>query len=197
MKPYYEHAGITIYHGDCREVLPTLEFDAVLTDPPYGIGMKYGGEQKDSVEEFREHVETILKCAKQTAFTLPVSRLWEIPKPQWVAVWHKPMTFGFWCTPLFPHWEPIALYNWPNKGVGSDVIIANTAKPNGHPTPKPIELFSQLLAYMDGTICDPFCGSGTTLRAAKNANRCAIGIEIEEKYCEIAAKRLAQEVLPL
>lgn len=79
-------------------------------------------------------------------------------------------------------------------------VLTETAEPNGHPCPKPFSIWSKLLrvgTYQSDTVLDPFMGSGTTLRAAKDLGRKAIGIEIEERYCEIAAKRLAQEVLPL
>eukprot|EP00919_Chromeraceae_sp_WS-2016_P011436 GHVR01026694.1.p2 GENE.GHVR01026694.1~~GHVR01026694.1.p2 ORF type:complete len:119 (-),score=22.53 GHVR01026694.1:329-685(-) len=95
-------------------------------------------------------------------------------------------------------WEPILVYGC--KGFGRDGVTATISpQPFDHPCPKPLKLFAWLIRKATGegdTILDPFMGSGTTLRAAKDLGRKAIGIEIEEKYCEIAAKRLAQEVLP-
>ena len=90
-----------------------------------------------------------------------------------------------------------------NGGGGTSVWIHNIAKGNAdarpdHPCPKPLPLMLQLVSLftdLGETILDPFAGAGTTLRAAKDLGRKAIGIEIEEKYCEIAAKRMAQEVL--
>ena len=105
--------------------------------------------------------------------------------------------------PIYPHWEGIALYSLSgdyagNKGHRSDVFTFAPARAagSGHPTPKPLDLMKETLR-MDagGVILDPFMGSGTTVLAAKAIRRTAIGIEIEEKYCEIAAKRLSQEVL--
>ena len=83
------------------------------------------------------------------------------------------------------------------KGRPSDVIRAPRTTNEHHPTEKPVRLMSAILEWTQGVVLDPFMGSGTTLRAAKDLGRKAIGIEIEEKYCEIAAKRLSQEVLPL
>ena len=101
-------------------------------------------------------------------------------------------------------WEAIAICHGPGKkrwnGGGRHAFYAHPKGENrsGHPTGKPLPLYRELVrdfADADGTILDPFMGSGTTLRAAKDLNRKAIGIEIEEKYCEIAANRMAQEVM--
>lgn len=86
-----------------------------------------------------------------------------------------------------------------NKGVGN-VLRFGREEPRHHPSPKPVELTQRLIEVVTpvgGVVLDPFMGSGTTLRAAKDLGRKAIGIEIEERYCEIAAERCAQEVLPL
>lgn len=236
MKPYYQHAGITIYHGDCREVLPSLELehlDAIITDPPYGIGRKYGDSYDDSEATYWDWfvpcVDLLRICAPVLAFThrFPESfkRLtgWD-----WIAVWHKPYSAGarIGNSPVLPHWEPIFLYGIYSLGTKReafpDVISVNpepsrarpvadttsqiqsprnkvkAVTPNGsHPLPKPRALMKALVQRLSGEeslVCDPFSGSGTTLVAAKDLGRKAIGIEIEEKYCEIAAKRLSQEV---
>lgn len=198
MRPYYEHAGITIYHEDWREAVGSLSFDVVITDPPYGKGLDYGNGVADSRAAFVANCEDMLALGKPLAFSCPQTRMFDVPKPQWVGVWHKPMSFGFWTTPFYPHWEPIMFYGLPMKLGHHDVWTYGPEKPNGHPCPKPLPLMKDLvLAMPHGVVLDPFAGSGTTLRAAKDLGRRAIGIEIEERYCEIAAKRLAQEVMPL
>ncbi len=89
---------------------------------------------------------------------------------------------------MLPHWEAICIYNQPLKITRSDVFVSNPEKPNGHPAPKPLSLLREILSVFPAEIVvDPFMGSGTTLRAAKDLGRKAIGIEIEERYCEIAA----------
>jgi len=202
VKPYYEHAGITIYHGDCREVLPQLEVDSVVADPPYGVGKDYG-VCDDTLETFREAV--MLCSSRRAAVFVPVCRIWDLPvRPQWMGIWNKRYgASGLIAYPIYPHWEGIALYNLSgdfagNVGHRSDVFNFAPAKAqgSGHPTPKPLDLMKELVGWMPGSsVCDPFAGSGTTLVAAKAIRKTAIGIEIEERYCEIAAKRLSQEVL--
>lgn len=201
---YYSHDGITIYHGDCREVLPKLEgVDLVLTDPPYGVGLKYGQMVNDSPETHFEWFIPFIQVMKQAApnvvFTHRQAALKHITDWDWLAVWQKPLALGFSQKGWLNHWEPIFVYGKPDNGVGKrpanyDVFSYNPVKPNGHPAPKPIKLIKKLASLWNGSILDPFAGSGTTLRAAKDLRRKAIGIEIEEKYCEIAAKRLEQEV---
>lgn len=227
MKPYYERGGITIYHGDCREVMPTLAPSLILTDPPYGIGAQYGPSYDDSRDTYWDWFLPALELMRNTApivaFTHRVAALKHITDWDWVGAWTKPYGGGnrIGRSPVLPHWEPIFLYGIQQAGISGeffpDVVNVNPtgngwhqgrtgwrrwkeATTIGHPTPKPVELFHRLaLAFCpdDGTILDPFMGSGTTLRAAKDLGRSAIGIEIEERYCEIAAQRLSQEVLDL
>jgi DNA modification methylase len=217
MKPYYEHKGITIYHGDCLGVMPELEsVDLCLTDPPYGVkrdkgfggSESFGGSGKpiarrkfekdewDSERPPRIVFDLILRKS-QAAMIFGGNFFADILPPGtfWI-VWDKINTM-----PTFGDCELI----WTNFNRKSVKKI--THQYNGllgkedaryHPTQKPLVLIEKLIAdYGMGckTILDPFMGSGTTLRAAKNLGREAIGIEKEERYCEIAARRLQQEIL--
>jgi DNA modification methylase len=196
MTPYYDHAGITIYHGDCCDVLPSLEADTVVTDPPYGIYIK-GGKwgKKYALQWDRETAPWLVEyVAGKTAaiwggnhYALPPSRGW--------LVWHKlgaarSMSAVELCwTSLDIPAQFIAL---PKIGCVPNIHEGQ------HPTQKPVPLMRWCLSFMpDGVVLDPFMGSGTTLVAAKNLGRRAIGIELDERYCEIAAQRLQQECLPL
>ena len=205
-EPYYhdEKAGITIYHGDCRDVLPTLApVDLVLTDPPYGIasvwvgGSRHGWGKADADKAVRNEWDAAPPTNKEIAsvvaqgrdavvwggnyFALPPSRGW--------LVWNKPER-NFTLAEAELAWTTrdnvIRVFDANRSDVGRE-----------HPTQKPIALMRWCLGFFPDatTILDPFMGSGTTLRAAKDLGRKAIGIEIEERYCEIAVKRLAQEVL--
>jgi DNA modification methylase len=208
MKPYYDHGGITIYHADCREVLPTLadgSVDLVLTDPPYGIasvwkggwGRGWSNARLQSVQRNKwdakppddELMALVLSKGKEAViwggnyFRLPPSRGW--------LVWNKPER-NFSLAEAELAWTSrdmvIRVFDYRRSDSGRQ-----------HPTQKPLALMKWCLALFPDAqmILDPFMGSGTTLRAAKDLGRRAIGIEIEEKYCEIAAKRLSQGVLPL
>lgn len=222
MKPYYEHAGITIYHGDCREILPQLpKVDLVLTDPPYGIGLGNQLALRDGRRDrvllkpaFASYDDTL--CNLRTIVVPTIARLLQTSKRAIVfcagfnvCEFPKPNVLGgiFWAAAHgrnawgFASFTPALLY-----GPGCRVELGSrptaiasveSAEVNGHPCPKPINAmrhFVKLGSEEGDLILDPFMGSGTTLVAAKNLNRRAIGIEIEERYCEIAAKRLAQEV---
>jgi len=208
-KPYWEEPGITIYHGCAREILPLLPRSGlILTDPPYGVGKDYGELSSDTVENFVAAVRLVLEMGLPTAMFFPVTRIYDIPvKPQWMGVWEKDWGgSGLIAYPFYPHWEPIGFWNIKgdyrgNCGHRNDVFKFASVRPesNGHPTPKPLELVAELLSFMPckGTVTDPYMGSGTTLLAAKQLRRPAVGIEIEERWCSLAVERLRQAVLPL
>ena len=215
MTPYYEHAGIVIYHGDCRDVLPELEpVDLVLTDPPYGVGRDKGFEgfggfgkpirrrrfEDDNWDDTRPDVDALLGCVNAGK----VAIIWGgnffadvLPRSTHWVFWDKLQTM-----PSFGDGE-LAWTSSKRKSVSKVTVewngLLGKKDTRYHPTQKPLSLITWCIEKYtpSNTILDPFMGSGTTLRAAKDLGRKAIGIEIEEKYCEIAAKRLAQEVLPL
>lgn len=210
MRPYYDHAGITIYHGDCREILPNLPpVDLVLTDPPYGIDFGKQGSfsashgwgpwrentswdsQRPEAATFRQILDacenTIIWGGNYFADLLPPSMGW--------LVWDKGQK-DFSCADFEMAWTSY-------RAAARRIFYPRSlALQDGkvHPTQKPLEVIRWALLWADDrgnvneTVFDPFMGSGTTLRAAKDLGRKSIGIEIEEKYCEIAAKRLSQEV---
>ena len=190
MKPYYERDGITIYHGDSRDF--SGEADVLVTDPPYPNNAGYFDAAIPSACE-------VLRLWRKEALVFWTElELPPIPLPLvGVHIWHRANVNGRPYEPVY-HFSPD-----PAKR-RSDVIRTAVPFENatgseylGHPTQKPVGLMRELLGKVEGTILDPFMGSGTTLRAAKDLGRKAIGIEIEERYCEIAAKRLSQEVLAL
>lgn len=199
--PYYDEDGITIYHGDCREILPHLpKTDLVLTDPPYGIGQLMKGGTWGKAEKYddmrRWDVQPDPVIITEIVGKASVCILWGgnyfslTPSRCWL-VWDKQNAVNTTaaCELAWTNMgRPVRRFSWP-VGVHA----------NGHPTEKPLELIKWAIdeSRTTGTILDPFMGSGTTLRAAKDLGRKAIGIEIEEKYCEIAVKRLAQGVLAL
>uniref|UniRef100_A0A6M3IH58 Putative methyltransferase n=1 Tax=viral metagenome TaxID=1070528 RepID=A0A6M3IH58_9ZZZZ len=208
IEPYYDHKGITIFHGDCREILPTLEADSVdlvLTDPPYNVGVEYGKETDDQRNDYRLWCASWFFYCRRLASTIALTpgivnlvHWYLLDPPNWLLCWHKPAAMGR--SPVgFCNWEPVCLWgSGHNSGV--DVFTAPIVvrrDTGNHPCPKPISWAKNLIQLLseDGCILDPFVGSGTTLRAAKDLGRRAIGIEIEERYCEIAAERLRQEVL--
>lgn len=217
MKPYYDDGkGILIYHGDALQILPELApSDLIVTDPKYNCGMDYGKDVDDDLPwpTYVAWLRTIIECCEANCngpvfMFLSVNGLLEITpfkRPRHVCVWDKPMSFSprLGGSPFLPHWEPCAVFGrvWGKGGRVPDWHLQDVwhhlpAKRNGHPCPKPESLILQIIgASPAGLVCDPMMGSGTTLRAAKDLGRKAIGIEIEERYCEIAAKRLAQEVL--
>lgn len=193
MTPYYEHGGITIYHGDCREILPSLHApDCVLSDPPYP-GYDKGWNVPD--------VGVILGSISARVMAICWPAMTTPPLNAVVAehVWHKPNG----CSAH--HYERVLMYGDARKGCKVFRIAA--ILPNyvqyrhecvDHPTQKPLKLMTELVRITKARdVLDPFMGSGTSIVAAQHSGLNAIGIEIEERYCEIAAKRLEQEVLPL
>lgn len=216
MKPYYEHNGIAIFLGDCREVLPQLpdaSVDLVLTDPPYNVGKDYGTWNDClPLEEYQIVMAAIvaecLRLAPHQAWVAPRYQLGFylslLPKAHlvvirrgaagpnrqgWLDQFEVALAIGHPERASSDLWMDIRL-----KGEG----YFFTEQTYGHPGYTPLPIMQRFTHYLSGpgqTILDPFLGSGTALVAAKALGRKAIGIEIEERYCEIAAKRLQQEVL--
>jgi DNA modification methylase len=227
--PYYEHGGITIYHGDCRELLTEIRADVVVTDPPFGIADKpitfvdrpdgrrgpRGGHVNTwhpASEWDKELDPSWLPIALMLVPAVAMFGQWRKRsafeaaagmEPRAEIVWAKNMHTGAPC-PVAPRDERIWVFSHaslkPRRFETSvwDEAVIPTWEYKAHKNEKPLRLMSRLITWLpDGIVLDPYMGSGTTLAAAKGAGQRAVGIDIEERYCEIAAKRLQQEVLPL
>jgi site-specific DNA-methyltransferase (adenine-specific) len=221
MIPYYDDQGITIWHGDCRDVLPRIggTTDLLLTDPPYGVTY----ESNMAVGRGRMPITndgTRLSLALYREVLPQIDAhhvLWFTRWDAWPDVWgilgHRYPIRGLlvWDKGSpgmgdLDHWgcsyELVASAGAGKLTGGRDgsVLRFTGVSPNqrNHPTEKPVSLLSYLITKLAPmSVLDPFMGSGSTLRAAKDRGVPAVGIESEERYCEIAARRLAQEVLPL
>ncbi|MCR4279240.1 MAG: site-specific DNA-methyltransferase [Candidatus Zambryskibacteria bacterium] len=212
MKPYYEEKGITIYNCDCREVLPDLPpVDLICTDPPYNCKKDYGTYQDNlSTEEYQSFMADVVSLSRKVA----TNQFWVAPRYQmlffltlfpdshlivirrgargplrgggWTDQFETALAVGKPSKPDLDLWEGIRL-----KGEG----YYFREKTYGHPGYTPLPIMRKAIGLLSiGSICDPFCGTGTSLFAAKNIGRRAVGCEISEAYCEISAKRLSQEV---
>lgn len=228
MTPYYDEDGITIYHGDCREVLPDLDctFDVIATDPPYSSGgFQESGKSNGSVgtrgtetvqydnlstRGYRLLMREVLRWCNQAdeLFLFTDWRMWieafdAVEGAGWrvrnMLVWDKQqMGMGMpWRNQheliVYGKRSPAEI----RDGKRGNVINCKRSGNKLHPTEKPTDLLAALLENTppDAVVCDPFMGSGSTLHAAQGLGRRAIGIEIDERYCEIAVQRLAQGVL--
>jgi site-specific DNA-methyltransferase (adenine-specific) len=211
-RPYYDRGGITVYHGDALEILPALDLSApfsVVTDPPYGTGWLAGGGSVGEFKATRSGADWDVWDVKWMEF-LKGAQSWAVfcPDPRVVDLGVK---LGKFSLRYYVKTNPRP----PLQGRDAPSVEPCVVSPrvrfskgpshreayNGdavHPCQKP-ELIMRWLVHdttaPDEVVIDPFMGSGTTLRAAKDLNRRAIGIEREEKYCEIAVRRLGQEVL--
>jgi site-specific DNA-methyltransferase (adenine-specific) len=219
MKPYYEDESVTLYHGDCREVTAWLEADVLVTDPPYGIdghlssgwrgrkpaaGFKRVNEKPkwDATLEVRDAALELWGDRPYAVFGSPARLDGALPCREFPLIWDKgSVGMGDVAFPWGRGYELIYVNGdgWTGKRespVLRVVHASDAATKVGHPTPKPIELMEALLGKAPaGIIADPFTGSGSTLVAAKHLGRRAIGVEFEERYCDIAAARLSQGVL--
>jgi site-specific DNA-methyltransferase (adenine-specific) len=255
VKPFYEHAGISIYNGDCRDVIPALPpADLIFTSPPYNLGGapwphlghwkpgdSPGGKSKwrngsdgsggvtyashaDTMPhaEYVEWQRSVLRLCWDGLSTsgaifynhkprviggklwLPLELNPDLPLRQ-IVIWKRAGGMNFNPTAYVPTHEWIMIFareSWRLRdksasGAGDVWSVAQRADKE-HPAPFPVDLPRHAIeTTKPGLILDPFAGTGTTLQAAKQLGRDAIGIEIEERYCEIAARRLEQEVLQL
>jgi len=240
MKPYYQDSAVTIYQGDCQEILPTLnQVDLVFTSPPYNLGnfakgSFYDGKSKGQRLEYISHDDSMSEN-EYIDWQHDLWNLWWSLLCDSGAIFynHKPrVEGGVWNDRknLVPYpirqeivWDRCCMVNFCGSFFASSserifIVCKDGWKPNQesvgfgevwrippetntpHPAPFPLKLAKMAIAggcKSGGIVLDPFSGSGTSLRAAKDLNRKAIGIEIEEKYCEIAANRMCQEVLEL
>ena len=212
---YYQDDLVTLYHGDALEVPEWLNADVLVTDPPYGVAIsqaKGGYKGKGS--------QTIIKSAiagdHSTAARDEALKLWNGPaivfgswraerpaKVQHRLIWHKAgQAPGPANAPFMLQDEEIYILGsgFRRSSPPMRSVIRTTEARSvevakiGHPTPKPVGLMELLIDRCPpGVIADPFSGSGSTLLAARNLGRQAIGVELEERYCELIAKRLSQQ----
>jgi DNA modification methylase len=209
---YYQDDLVTLHHGECLEIDAWIEADVLVTDPPYGIGWARGGGRYhapknpgaiagDLDTNARDEALAVWGTKPGYVFgapqvTPPVSTRQVLA---WVKAEHLGMfgSFAGWRR----DWEAIYLIGtWTVQPAARSGVIksgsATAATVAGHPHAKPVGLLEQLIECAPpGVIADPFAGSGSTLLAARNLGRKAIGVEVEERYCEIIARRLAQGVL--
>jgi len=230
MKPYYEHAGITIYNADCREVLPTLgPVDLVLTDPPYGtqeLGGGYGRRKLHSTDG--RNGRMIANDLDLSVFMQVLPQLRRMVSVGWLASFcaARRMNEAMEMARLAGfRWYGHIVWDKLQPGLGysiryahEDALIFQCGEPpkpdppiisvvrcsidridtrTRHPHDKPVPVLMALLGLGGSMVLDPFMGGGSTLVAAKAAGKTAIGIELSEQWCENAAKRLSQEMLPL
>jgi len=219
VEPYFETENGKLYHGDCLEILPLLEpVDLVLTDPPYGLNFPYL-EYLDTQENLKTLIANSFPVLqeKTTRFYILCgpTQIHLYPPADWVCsmTWNTTGTFGKYG---YNQWTPVLCYGKDLRGFGningitkSDTFFINGGAGVGfmrneqekkHTCPKPINLISLLVTRFSlagETVLDPFLGSGTTAVACEELGRRWIGIEISEKYCEIAAKRIEKETQQL
>ena len=242
MRPYYESEGITIYHGDCREVLPTIQrFDLAVCDPPYGETSLEWDRRVDgwlnllsvaqlwcfgSLRLFMStpfdgwrHIQEVI-WEKHNGSNFHADRFRRVheivahfvsERATWGQVYKAPVhTMDATARSVRrkqrpPHTGHIERGSYTSRDGGPRLMrsVLRVRSCHGeaeHPTQKPLGIIEPLIAYSCpamGVVVDPFAGSGSTLVAAKNLGRRAIGIEVEERYCEVAARRLSQRVLDL
>jgi site-specific DNA-methyltransferase (adenine-specific) len=195
LNPYYEHNGIVIYNGDCRDILPSLKpVDVVVTDPPYGCG-KADWDDTFPLQWYalaRPLAEMIVIITGSSGLKDSIGLVGDdfidvIAARNMNGMTRGPLGFGNWLAAVVAKGKP-------PQGINCFDFVVSAEKPN-HPSPKPFPYMRALLSRLGGgTFIDPFMGSGTTLLAAKDLGCTAIGVDLNESYCEMAAKRLSQEV---
>jgi site-specific DNA-methyltransferase (adenine-specific) len=202
--PYYQDDWVTLYHGDCRDLLVDLRGDCVVTDPPYGIGFQYD-EYEDAEPAWYELMDEAVPLMRRAApfVVLPVCAIKRMDwwyanhPPDWLICWFKGSP-GHRSHVGFNDWEPHVVYGKPHKQIHDHFQTVCGFESNGHPCPKPIQWANWMVSRCcpdGGTVIDPFAGSGTTLVAAKSHGRRAVGVEMSKAYCDIIVSRCSQGVL--
>ena len=219
IQPYYEDKYVRIYHGDCREILPQLpdkSVDLVPTDPPYGFG-RFSTDGQGFMELIGDTFRLIKEILKDghwafvftgtgeikrllNTICLDYQRLLWLYKPADCTYPYRGWLLKSEAIALFSNGEPSPLFD--RHPYRHDCYLHYTVGQEGvkgHPTVKPHAVIEDLVLRCEPNhlILDPFLGSGTTCYCAKKLGRKSIGIEIEERYCEIAANRCRQEVMEL
>lgn len=201
--PYYQDDQVTLYHGDCLEIDAWLQADVLVTDPPYGVRYRSGWDNEFRGVEIANDasIDARDRCLAAWGATKPalVFGSWKVQRPvatQMVLIWDKgTVGMGNLSIPWFPATEEIYVIGAGWIGTRTSPVLRHHVRNTYHPTEKPVALLHSLLHKTFGTVADPFAGSGSTLVAARNLGRKAIGVEIEERYCELIAKRLDQMCL--
>jgi site-specific DNA-methyltransferase (adenine-specific) len=211
MSLYYQDDYVTLYHGDClTEHREWLAADVLVTDPPYGMAYESGWVKDRPIQKIAGDDTTDTRDAALAAWGVrPAITFgkWSVPRPADVRarlIWSKgddpgmgdlKFPWGNSDEEIYIHGHGFTGKRGPNVLVHNKPPVSNR---DAHPTPKPVPLMERLIEKCPpGVIADPFAGSGATLVAAKNLGRKVIGVELEERYCEIIAKRCAQEVLDI
>jgi len=206
LQPFYDVGGITIFCGDNRQILPLLDdYDLLLTDPPYGLGARLkSGDNGEWSKGFNVAPEWDAQTAPEWVVQLAIS------KAKAAIIWGG----NYYALPIargWLGWDKMQEHSsghyelaWTNLEIPTRMYRKSRVESYSrmgkvHPTQKPEELMAWCLNHAPTakTICDPWMGSGTTLEAAKFLGRKSIGIEKDEKYCELAKRRMAQGVLAL
>ena len=210
MSIYYQDESVTLYHGDCREVTEWLQADVLVCDVPYGVDYHSNWRRQTLARSIAGDKDTSVRDAILKAWgerPALIFGTWRIPRPgatRALLVWDTKGALGMGAMdlPWKPAHQEIYVLGKGFKGRrDSDVLTVAPVQSLGyngreHPHEKPVTLMKKLIDKCpDGTVADPTSGVGPTLVAAKQLGRKAIGVELEERYCEVIAKRLAQGVL--
>ena len=217
MSPYYQDDYVTLYHGDClTEHREWLDADVLVTDPPYGYRHRSGGGPRGAASWKNTSIANDHDLtARSSVLDAWGSRAaivfgsWKRPRPEAtraLLIWDKGghAGMGDLSMPWKPNFEEVYVLGTGFSGTRTSGVLsgyhvpANETAGRAHPHQKPDSLMRELIGKCPpGVVADPFAGSGATLLAARNLGRKSIGVELEERYCEVIAKRLDQGVLDL